>query len=196
MKKSLILFLVTFLILMGILLYAEFGASSQTTSASQNETTAKAKKREVATAAETEIRRILERYYEIAGTGDRQALNDFSTDISAPEYLYSSELGVMDKQAAMRQLDAVDMKFVSPAFENLTIQVHGADAAIAKYRDTSTVKINGILSTRPMQFTNVWVKQNGTWKITAEHSTYASPRELLPGNRFADNLARKIRSGN
>ena len=193
MKNDLVLCAAAFLVLMSVLFYAEFGVSTPTASASPSILSEElaAEKTEAAAADETEIRRILENYYEIARTGDRQALKDFSREIAAPEYLYSSELGVMDKQAAMRHFDALDMKFVAPAFENLTIQIHGADAAIAKYRDTSTVKINGVLLTRPTQFTNIWVKQDGAWKIAAEHSSRAAPAELLPRNRFADNLARK-----
>lgn len=190
MRRDLVLCAAAFLVLMGILFHAEFGASTPTASASPNAPQT-AETTETANADETEIQRILEKYYEIARTGDRAALKDFSQKISAPEYLYSSELGVMDKQAAMRHFDALDLKFVAPAFENLTIQVHGADAAIAKYRDVSTVKINGVLMSKPTQFTNVWVKQDGAWKIAAEHSSRTAPSELLPRNRFADNLARK-----
>ena len=191
MKNDVVLCAAAFLVLIGILFYAEFSVSTRTASASQSAPTETVETNEEATAAETEIRRILESYYEIARTGDRETLKNFSRKIAAPGYLYSSELGVMDKQAAIRHFDALDVKFVSPAFENLTIQLHGADAAIAKYRDTSTVKTGGVLSTRPAQFTNVWVKQNGAWKIAAEHSSYAAPAELLPRNRVADNLARK-----
>lgn len=164
-----------------------------TIAATQNEQAAASTPSEATetASAEREIRAILERYYEIAATGDREALKNFSREISAPEYLYSSELGVMDKQAAFRHFEAIDLRFVNPAFEDLTIQVHGADAAVAKYLDTSTVKTNGLKIIKPTRFTNVWVKQNGAWKITAEHSSLAAPRELLPRNRFADNLARK-----
>jgi ketosteroid isomerase-like protein len=97
----------------------------------------------------------------------------------------------MDKAAAIRHFDSFDIKFVRAEFEDLTVQVHGDDAAIAKYRDVSTVKTNGILTKKPVQFTNVWVKKDGAWKIVAEHSSVAAPPELLPRNRFADNLARK-----
>ena len=64
-------------------------------------------------------------------------------------------------------------------------------SAIAKYRDVSTVEINGLLTKRPVQFTNVWINQNGVWRIAAEHSSIAEPRELMPRNRFADKLASK-----
>lgn len=191
MKKALILCVVTFLVLMGVLFYAAFGVSTPTALASQSTPAEATKLNETATAAETEIRGILERYYEIARTSDREALKRFSVEISAPEYRYSSELGVMDKAAANRHFDALDTKFVSAEFDNLTVQVHGGDTAIAKYRDVSIVRTNGILTSKPMQFTNVWVKQNGAWKIAAEHSSFAAPRELLPRNRFPDNLARK-----
>jgi hypothetical protein len=180
---------------MGILFYAEYGVGTPSASASQNTpseaTTETIETNKTTTAAEAEIRRLLERYYEIADTGDREKLRNFSREISAPEYLYSSEFGVMDKAAAIRHFDSFDIKFVRAEFEDLTVQVHGDDAAIAKYRDVSTVKTNGILTKKPVQFTNVWVKKDGAWKIVAEHSSVAAPPELLPRNRFADNLARK-----
>jgi hypothetical protein len=194
-EKSLILCLLIFLLLMGVLFYAEFSVSTPTASASQSaraETeTRTANQTTGAATHEKEIRAILERYYEIAQTGDREALMRFSSEISAPEYRYSSELGVMDKAAAIRHFDALDIEFVRAEFDKLTVQIYGDDGAIAKYRDISTVRTNGILTNKPMQFTNVWVKQNGAWKIVAEHSSVAAPSELLPLNRFPDNLARK-----
>lgn len=145
----------------------------------------------IARTPESEIQQILERYYEIARRGDREALKRFSEEISLPEYKYSSELGVMDRAAAIRYFDTLDLKFVAPGFENLTVQVHGTTTAIAKYLDVSTVEINGIVTKRPVQFTNVWINQNGVWRIAAEHSSIAEPRELMPRNRFADKLASK-----
>ncbi len=138
-----------------------------------------------------EIRQILERYYEIARTNDRANLKEFSREISAPGYLYSSELGVMDKADTIKYFDSLDMKFVSAGFEELTIETHGTESAVAKYRDVSTIKMNGIIKKTPQQFTNFWVKQDGEWKIAAEHSNVIAPRELLPRNRLADDLAQK-----
>ena len=141
--------------------------------------------------AEKDIRQILERYYEIARTNDRETLKNFSQEISDAEYKYGSELGVMDKTAAIRYFEALDLEFVTAGFEELIIRIHGENAAVAKYRDVSTVRTNGVITKKPMQFTNVWVKQNGEWKIAAEHSSFAAPGELLPRERFPDNLARK-----
>lgn len=193
MKKGLILVAVIFLLLMGLLFYAEFGASTPTASTLQEGAHSEAQTAATteAKSAETEIRRILERYYEIARSGDREALKNYSREICAPEYQYSSELGVMDKAAALRYLDALEVKFVSAGFENLSVQIHGHDTAIAKYLDTSSVETNGVVMRKPMRFTNVWVKQNGGWKIVAEHSSLAAPPDLLPRNRSADTLARK-----
>ena len=190
MRKILGLCGIVLLIKVGVLAYVKPGQTKQISVAAINAqaTTDEAARSE--TAAETEIRRILERYYEIARTGDREALKNFSREISAPEYRYSSELGVMDKAAAIRYFDALDLKFIRAGFEGLNVQVHG-DTAIAKYLDVSTVKANGVVTKKPMLFTNVWVKQNGAWKIVAEHSSFAAPRELLPRSRYADNLARK-----
>jgi SnoaL-like domain len=192
MKKILGLCGVFLLITVGVLAYVKPGQIKSVTLAAVNAppTTDAAKNDEAAT-SESEIRGILERYYEIARTGDREALKNFSREISAPEYKYSSELGVMDKAAAIRHFDALDLEFVSAGFNGLTVQVHGGDTAIAKYLDISTVKANGIVTKKPMQLTNVWVKQNGAWQIVAEHSSFAAPTELLPRNRFADNVARR-----
>jgi hypothetical protein len=184
MIKSLILFALISVVSLGI--WAQFKPHQMKISAA-GATTARTE----AAPAEKDIRQILERYYEIAGTNDREALKTFSQQISVPEYKYSSELGVMDKTAAIRYFEALDLEFVTAGFEELTIQVHGENAAVAKYRDVSTVKTNGVVMKKPMQFTNVWVKQNGEWKIVAEHSSVAAPRELLPRKRFADDLARK-----
>lgn len=140
--------------------------------------------------AEREIRAVLEKYYELARSNDRAALKKFSDRITAPEYRYSSETGVMDKATAMRYFERRDLEFVHADFDQLSVQVHGG-AAIAKYRDISAVKTNGIARSKPSRFTNVWIKKDGAWRIVAEHSSVAAPIELLPRSRFADNLARK-----
>jgi hypothetical protein len=191
MTKVLGLCAVFLFVAVGVLAYVKPGQTKHVAVAEINmqATTCAAAKSDTA-ATEMEIRGILERFYEIARAGDRNALKNFSREISAPEYRYSSELGVMDKAAAIKYFDSLDLKFVQAGFEKLNVQVHG-DAAIAKYLDVSTVKANGVITKKPMQFTNVWVKQNDTWKIVAEHSNFAAPSELLPRNRFADNLARK-----
>lgn len=191
MRKILGLCGVLLLITVGVLAYVKPGQTKTVTLAALNaEQAADAAPKSETASAETEIRGILEKYYEIARAGDREALKRFSREISAPEYRYSSELGVMDKAATMRYFDALDLQFVHAGFNGLTIQVHG-ETAIAKYLDVSIVKTNGVVTKKPMQFTNVWVKQNGAWKIAAEHSSFAAPKELLPRNRFPDNLARK-----
>ncbi len=192
MKKILGLCGVLLLITVGVLAYVKPGQTKLLTVTAMNtQKTDVAAKQSATATAESEIRGLLERYYEIARAGDREALKRFSCEISAPEYRYSSELGVMDKAAAIRHFDALDLKFIHAGIDGLTVQIHGEDTAIAKYLDISTVKANGVVTKKPMQFTNVWVKQNGAWKIVAEHSSFAAPRELLPRNRFADNLARK-----
>lgn len=98
MNKFLILCVMIFMLLLGVLFYVEFGVSTPTASVSQS--TQPEATSGTTTSAETEIRAILERYYEIARTNDREALKRFSREISAPEYEYTSELGVMDKEAA------------------------------------------------------------------------------------------------
>lgn len=74
---------------------------------------------------ESQIREIIEQYYKIAGGGDRSALKRFSEEISSPDYKYSSELGVMDKEAAIGYFDTLELKFVTAEFENLTVRAYG-----------------------------------------------------------------------
>lgn len=138
-----------------------------------------------------EIRGILEKYYEIARTKDREAIKNFSREITAPEYLYSSEKGVLSKTETLQLFDSVKPDYLNAGFNDLTIQVHG-NTAIAKYRDVSNPRQDGGAIVEPLRFTNVWVKRDGKWLIVAEHSSRETAlRELIPKNRFLENLAAK-----
>lgn len=141
-------------------------------------------------ASEREIRGILEKYYEIARLNDSESLKNFSRSISAPEYRYSSELGVMDKEAALKLFDSVKARFINAEFDDLTIQIHG-DTAVAKYRDFSKIRIGRETMQTPMRFTNVWQRRDGRWLIVAEHSSLIAPPELKPQNLLKDKIAKK-----
>lgn len=149
---------------------------------------------QVITAEETEaaeIRGILDKYYEIARTKDREALKKFSREITAPEYLYSSEKGVLSKTETLQLFDSVKPDYLKAGFNDLTIQVHGG-TAIAKYRDVSNSRQERSAIIEPLRFTNVWVKRDGKWLIVAEHSSRETAlREFIPENRFLENLAAK-----
>jgi len=184
MTKLLVLCTVILVISVGVLTYFKPGQLRIVTIAEMTETTD-------AATAEREIHGILEEYYELARRNDHEALKKFSEEISAPEYQYSSEIGVMDKAATLRFFDSLEIEFLSAEFEDLTVQVHG-NVAIAIYRDVSQISSNGDFMKTPMRFTNVWVKRDGKWRIVAEHSSeIAPPRELLPKHPLADNFAEK-----
>ena len=189
MTKLLILCTVILVIFVGVLSYLKPGQWRIVTIAEMTETTD-------SVTAEREIRAILEKYYEIARSNDHEALKQFSEEISAPEYQYSSEIGVMDKAATFRFFDSLDIEFLSAEFDDLTVQVHG-NTAIAIYRDVSQISSNGDFVKTPMRFTNVWVRRIGKWLIVAEHSSHlAAPRELVPKHPHADNFAEKLNGGN
>lgn len=124
-----------------------------------------------AQANETEIQSILENYYALARTRDRNAVSTFSREISAPEYSYSSELGAMNKKELDAHFESLKLEYLSADFDDLTIQSHGSDFAVAKYRDLSTVRMNGETVAKPRRFTNVWVRRDRRWLIVAEHSS-------------------------
>ena len=69
-----------------------------------------------------EIRGILEKDYEIARTKDRNELKNFSSEISAPEYLYSSEKGLLNKTEMLQLFDSVKPDYVNAGFNDLTIR--------------------------------------------------------------------------
>jgi len=72
----------------------------------------------------------------------------------------------------------------------LTVQVY-SDAAVAKYLDVSEIRTGKQTQKKQRCFTNVRVKQNGAWKIVAEHSNVLAPAKLLPRHPLADKMARK-----
>jgi ketosteroid isomerase-like protein len=184
MTKLLVLCTVILVISVGVLTYFRPGQLRIVSVAEMTETTDSA-------TAQREIHGILEEYYELARRNDHEALKKFSEEISAPEYQYSSEIGVMDKAATLRFFDSLEVEFLSAEFEDLTVQIHG-NVAIAIYRDVSQISSNGDFMKTPMRFTNVWVKRDGKWRIVAEHSSeIAPPRELLPKHPLADNFAEK-----
>lgn len=192
-NKILILCVMIFLGLMGILAYVEFGLSTPKVSAEQDlpaATDESTGTKEAGSTAENEIRGILDKYYEIARTNDREALIKYSREIVAPEYRYTSELGTMDKQETFRWLESINKEFVSAEFNDLQVQVFG-DTAIAKYTDVSKVRISGEAMRTPVRFTNVWMKRDGNWCVVAEHSSALKPPKLLPRHPLADNVAQK-----
>ena len=199
LKNFLILCAAILIITVGVLAYLKQGQPESAALASSNlaasdntpkSTDTEAKQSEAAT-AESEIRGILQRYYEIARTNDRAALKNYSREISAPEYEYTSELGVMDKEETFRHLDSLKFEFVTTEFDGLTVQVHG-ETAIAKYRDLSEIRAGRETRKKQMRFTNVWVRRDGgRWQIVAEHSSVLLPAKLLPRHPLADKMARK-----
>lgn len=195
--KGLILCAAMFLILMSILVYVEFGVNTSSASASQNTTEATITEATAsvepngAASAEKEIRAIVEKYYEIAHTGDREALKNFAAEISAPEYLYSSELGTLDKTETLRLFDSERSEFWAAHFDDFEAQALDRDTVIAKYRELPQAQLSGERLKSPMRFTNVWTRRDGKWLVVAEHSSTIVSQKLLPRHPLADNLARK-----
>jgi ketosteroid isomerase-like protein len=195
MKRFLGLCGALLIVTVGVLAYLDVGQRSATTLAPATATAATATPETAANetaanetaAVEREIRGLLEKYYAMARTNDRAALKNFSREITAPEYRYSSENGVTDKEATLRLLESLNVEYLSTAFDDLTVQVYG-DAAIAKYRDISEIRIGKQTQKKQMRFTNVWVRRDGKWQIVAEHSTILAPAKLLPRHPRADKL--------
>ena len=194
MKKFLGLCGALLIITVGVLAYLDVGQRSATTLAPTTATAATAPPEAAtseAAAVEREIRGLLEKYYETARANDRAALTIYSREITAPEYTYSSESGVTDKEATLRLLDSLNVEYVTTAFKDLTVQVYG-DAAIAKYLDVSETRTGKETQKKQRRFTNVWVRRDGgKWQIVAEHSNVLAPAKLLPRHSLADKMARK-----
>lgn len=202
MKKALVLCVITFLVLMGILVYVEYGLSRTSASASWDQpmmlppvtAAGAATERTIENArVETEIQTILDEYYRIARTNNRQALENFTRKISAPEYRYSSELGVMDKRETLRYMDSLDRQILSSGYEDLQVRPHG-NAAVVKYLDVSLVRSAwGMERLKQTRFTSFWVKRDGKWQIVAEHSSMLAPAKLAPRYPFGGKVARNVK---
>ncbi len=121
--------------------------------------------------AEKEIRQILENYYQIAGKNDFIKLGKLSRDLSAKNYRYTNELGTFSKAEALGMFENLTPRYISAGFKNMNVQIKG-NAAVVKYLDTSVIKIGNKIENRPMKFTSVWIKENGKWKVSAEHSSF------------------------
>jgi ketosteroid isomerase-like protein len=181
MKIRFILGIATFIFLFGILIIAGIWSSSITTAAENNQSAE-------SVSVENQIRENLEQYYQIARSNNRSALEKFSRELTAPEFVLSSESGKKDRATAFNLFASNNIQFIATEFDNLSIQVHG-NTAIAKYRDSSVIRVNGDLQRTQTQLTNVWVKKNGKWLIVAEHRSNLAPLQKLPNQPITDNVA-------
>ena len=193
-KRAFILCVVTFLVLMSILFYVEFGPLASASTEHERTTQTSSALDAEANSSGNKIRRAIEKYYEIARTKDRAALRDYSFSLTTPDYRYSSERGVMNREEAFRVFDSTRVKFLSAGFEDLEVEVLG-DVAIAKYVDNSIVRKGGEMARTPVRFTSVWVERDGEWRIIAEHSSVLTSATLPPFHPFVNNMAWKPISG-
>ncbi len=61
----------------------------------------------------------------------------------------------------------------------------------SKPRSRAEIRTGKQTQKKQRRFTNVWMKQNGAWKIVAEHSSVLAPAKFLPRRPLADKMARK-----
>lgn len=86
-------------------------------------------------------------------------------DSSGKWYTKASMLKLMD--------DSKNNKFNSEKLSDLKVRTYG-DTAIATYKDTYDATVEGKHRMRTVISTDTFVKQGGTWKLVAGHSSTVS----------------------
>jgi ketosteroid isomerase-like protein len=99
--------------------------------------------------------------------GDIKTLDRLWSD----ELLYTNQKGELHTKAEhLAEFQSGVRKFDSYKHEDLRVHVY-PDMVVVNGRSTSTVHDQGETSIGPRRFTNVWVKQDGNWKLVVHHVT-------------------------
>lgn len=96
---------------------------------------------------------------------DAAALKTHLTD---DWHLVDASGRVMTFAEVERLLTSGAVKFTSYEVGDLAVRVHG-DAAIVIGRDTTTGEADGSSFSSTDRFTDVFVRQNGVWKLASSH---------------------------
>jgi len=99
--------------------------------------------------------------------GDTKTLDRLWSD----DLLYTNQKGELHtKTEHLAEFQSGARKFDSYKHDDIRVHVY-ADMAIVNGRSTSTVHDKDEISIGPRRYTNVWVKQNGEWKLVVHHVT-------------------------
>lgn len=96
-------------------------------------------------------------------------------DVAALEKIYADDLvytnargETLNKTQHLAELKARKLSFVSFKHSDVSVHVYG-NMGIVTGVSTSAVSLNGVVSSSPRKFMNIYVKQDGKW-LCAGHS--------------------------
>jgi hypothetical protein len=78
----------------------------------------------------------------------------------------------LQKQAADTAKNKTNKRNIS----DIKVSVYGDHTAIARYKDSYDLMIDGEHRTRTVLTTDTWVNENGVWKMAASHSSQAGQK--------------------
>jgi hypothetical protein len=99
----------------------------------------------------------------------REMSNDYTMGTSWGAFETKAELV---KDAA----DTANNKTTKREISDVKVRVYGHDAAVATFHESYDLLIKGEHRTRKILTTDTWVKQGGTWKLVASHSSQADQK--------------------
>lgn len=98
----------------------------------------------------------------------------FYEKILASDWTGGDSSGQWFTKAGMLKMmdDTKNNKYKSEKISEVKVRVYG-DAAVATYKDTYDAMVQGEHRMRTIIATDTWVKQGGTWKQVASHTSTA-----------------------
>lgn len=114
-----------------------------------------------------EVLRIEEERSQALQKGDAAALDRIYTK----DLVYTNALGnVLTKAQHLADIRARNLKFTSFKHSDVEVRVHGSTGIVTGI-STSLVEYNGITSSHPRRYVNVYVKENGQWRCAVHVET-------------------------
>jgi uncharacterized protein (TIGR02246 family) len=100
-----------------------------------------------------------------------------SNDTDALSHIFADDLAftnangeVLTKRELLAKYRSGDLKFVSISHSDMNRRIYGATAVVTG-TSNSTIESHGRTSHGPRRFTNVYVKQDGVWRVVAHHTS-------------------------
>jgi hypothetical protein len=94
------------------------------------------------------------------------------------DYTMGTSWGAFENKASLLKdaADTANNKTNKREITDVKVRTYGPNTAIATFRESYDLVIRGEHRTRNILTTDTWVKQGGTWKLAASHSSQADQK--------------------
>ena len=94
------------------------------------------------------------------------------------DYTMGTSWGAWEDNAELQKQasDTAKNKTTKRDISDIKVTVYGDDTAIARYKDSYDLMVNGEHRTRTVLTTDTWVNEKGVWKMAASHSSQADQK--------------------